>query len=54
MVCWGCWGSVYDSDSKADQSVMELVGYYMSQRRLEMSTRASICYKEPQAFPLQS
>ena len=34
MVCWGHWGSVYDSDSKADQSAMELVGYHMSQKEI--------------------
>ena len=50
MVCWGHWGSMYDSDSEADQSARELVGYHTSQK-LEMSTRASICYKEPQVFP---
>ena len=30
MVCHGCRGSVYDSDSEADQSAMELVGYHTS------------------------
>ena len=34
MGCGGCWGSMYDSDSKTDQSAMELVGYYMSQKEI--------------------
>ena len=34
IVCLGHWGSVYDSDSKADQSAMELVGYHTSQKEI--------------------
>ena len=34
MVCWGHWGSMYDPNSEADQSVMELVGYHMSQKEI--------------------
>ena len=34
MVCWGHQGSVYDSDSEADQSAMELVGYHMSWKEI--------------------
>ena len=34
MVCWGCQGSMYDPDSEADQSAMELVGYHMSQKEM--------------------
>ena len=30
MVHQGCRGSMYDSDSEADQSAMELVGYHTS------------------------
>ena len=53
MVHWGHWGSVYDSDSETDQSTMELVGYHMSQKEIR-DVYQSICYKEPQVFPLQS
>ena len=34
MVCQGHWGSMYDSDSKVDQSAMELVGYHTSQKEI--------------------
>ena len=34
MVCQGCCSSVYDPGCEADQSAMELVGYYMSQREM--------------------
>ena len=34
MVCWGCKGSMYDSNSETDQSAMELVGYHMSQKEI--------------------
>ena len=34
MVCWGHQGSMYDIDSKADQSAMELVGYHTSQKEI--------------------
>ena len=34
MVHWGCWGSVYDSDSELDQSAMELVGYNTSKKEI--------------------
>ena len=34
MVCQGHRGSVYDSDSEADQSTMELVGYHTSQKEI--------------------
>ena len=34
MVCWGRWGSVYNPNSEADQSAMELVGYHTSQKEM--------------------
>ena len=34
MFCQGCRGSMYDPDSEADQSTMELVGYCTSQKEI--------------------
>ena len=42
MVCWGHWGSMNNSDSKVDQSAMELVGYHMSQKEIR-DIYQSIC-----------
>ena len=34
MFCQGCWGSMYNPNSKADQSAMELVGYHTSWKEI--------------------
>ena len=34
MVCRGYLGGMYDTDSMADKSTMELVGYYTSQKEI--------------------
>ena len=34
MVCQGHRGRMYDSDSEADQSAIELVEYHMSQKEI--------------------
>ena len=34
MVHWGCRGGMYDPNSEADQSAMELVGYCTSQKEI--------------------
>ena len=34
MFYWGCWGSVPESDPRADQSAMELVGYQTSRKEM--------------------
>ena len=34
MFCQGCWGSVYNPNSEADQSAMDLVGYHTSQNEI--------------------
>ena len=34
IVHWGCWGSMYDPNSEADQSAMELVGYHTSRKEI--------------------
>ena len=34
MAHQGCQGSMYDPDSEADQSAMELVGYHTSQKEI--------------------
>ena len=34
MFCQGCWGSVPEPEPRADQSAMELVGYWMSRKEM--------------------
>ena len=52
MVCWGCWVSMYDSDSEADQSAMELVGYHTSQKEIrDIYQSIYLLQKSPRSSP---
>ena len=51
MVCWGCQGSVYDSDSEVDQSAMELVGYHTSGKEIRDVYQSTYLLWRAQGLP---